>query len=76
MSELVPGDKCCECVYCGKRFTDDLSVFCLIPDRPAVENVCYCVCEDCKEKYKKTPKAASKIGVREIKKPSVRKERP
>lgn len=73
---MVPGEKCYECVYCGKKSADDLSIFCLMPDKPTVENLCYCVCEECRENYKRTPKASGSLGIKEIKKPSIRKERP
>ncbi len=73
---MVSGERCYECIYCGKRMTDDLSIFCLVPDKPAVENLCYCVCEECKDKYKRTPKATKSLSIKDIKRPSTRKERP
>jgi hypothetical protein len=49
----LSSEKCYKCAYCGKEMTDDLRVFCVLPDRPSSENVCWCVCDDCREKFLK-----------------------
>ncbi len=47
----LSGEKCYKCAYCGKELTDDLKIFCVLPDKPASENVCWCVCEACREEF-------------------------
>ena len=56
----VPGAKCKRCQYCGKELTGDLAVFCPISRKDPGENICWCVCPDCKEKFVKHVTAKSK----------------
>jgi hypothetical protein len=62
----ISGEKCYKCSYCGKEFTDDLKIFCVLPDRPPSENICWCVCDNCREEFlKKSREKRSKIFRRE-----------
>ncbi len=47
----VPGHKCGKCEFCGKEFGDDLSVFCPVGKKDPSDNVCWCVCSECKDRF-------------------------
>jgi hypothetical protein len=64
---MSSGETCFECAYCGKKFTEDLAVHCILPDRPATENVCYCVCQDCKDRYLRGEPIRVKGAIKDIK---------
>ncbi len=44
----VPGDRCERCQFCGNESTDELEIFCPIAKKDPSENVCWCVCSECK----------------------------
>ena len=50
----VPGEKCEKCQFCGKEITGDLSVFCPTGFKDPSENVCWCVCSECKVEFLKS----------------------
>ena len=46
----VPGSKCKKCQFCGREFGDDLAVFCPVGYKDPRDNVCWCICNECRNK--------------------------
>jgi len=47
----VPGDKCEKCHFCGKELMGNLQVFCPIGHKDPSENVCWCICSECRADF-------------------------
>ncbi len=43
--------ECKKCENCGKEIVDDLEVICHISQKKTGEDICWCICNDCKAKF-------------------------
>lgn len=42
---------CHKCQYCGKILVEPTEPVCILPHKIRSENVCYCICPDCRRKF-------------------------
>ncbi len=43
--------ECKTCENCGKEIAEDLEVFCHMSQKKAGEDICWCICGECKVKF-------------------------